>query len=288
MVDKMYCPNCNAWVEEPNVNTPGREWVLFHTGRCPKCETNLQSTSPDPKSKGLFQKLFRSGNTTLTEKQQKDTHQFKKNRDLPIIEPRDNEFVMAGPSSDKFTNAAGNPFTTRAVSKAGKLLFKCPTCPNTISVTMQQIDPIVGVNIVCSSCKKVCHVPGGYKSGPNPQGLRITGSVRVPIIKFYDWYFEHPFIISLIKSGQSELLNDYGLWASCGVCYHPFLPTVINAFAMTRRSYSLFFNARTSDSARDMEALRNGHCSQCPNNNLNVIVAEIPDYVRNTIIKLRN
>jgi hypothetical protein len=46
MHKKMFCPNCNVWVEEPSVNTPGREWVNFHTGHCPKCEAVLQPNPP--------------------------------------------------------------------------------------------------------------------------------------------------------------------------------------------------------------------------------------------------
>ncbi len=66
MGSKMYCPNCNSWIEEPNVNTPGREWVLFHNRHCPKCEKPLQSKAP-----GFFQKLFVAGVGLNKEKNEK-------------------------------------------------------------------------------------------------------------------------------------------------------------------------------------------------------------------------
>ncbi|MDP2919450.1 MAG: hypothetical protein Q8O43_04435 [Dehalococcoidia bacterium] len=46
MSEKMFCHRCNALIEEPSVNSPGPEWVRFHTGRCPKCETPLEHAAP--------------------------------------------------------------------------------------------------------------------------------------------------------------------------------------------------------------------------------------------------
>ena len=53
MGKKMFCPNCNMWVEEPSVHTPSREWVNFHTGRCPKCESVLQPAPLPQKEPGV-------------------------------------------------------------------------------------------------------------------------------------------------------------------------------------------------------------------------------------------
>jgi hypothetical protein len=186
-------------------------------------------------------------------------------------------------SNMEITIGAINPFTTEAVLKAGTILFKCPTCPNTVSVTLQQIDPIIGVSVACSSCKNICHVPGGYKTQLNPPELKITGSVRVPIAKYADWYYGHPYIKSLIRSSQSDLLFDYGLWAFCGACYHQFPATVLWGLSSAQRAGGFVFNARTSSSAKDMNALVAGHCSHCRHKELIVVVAEIPDYVRNVI-----
>jgi hypothetical protein len=199
-----------------------------------------------------------------------------------------NKQPAATSSSKGSTAATVNPFTTDVVIKSGILLFKCPTCPNTTSVTLQQIDPIIGVSVACSSCKNISHVPGIYKTEPKPPGMKITGSVRVPIAKFADLYFEHPLIQSLINSGQSDLLFDYGLWAFCGACYHQFPATVLWAFSMAHRTGGFVFNARTPDSAIDMNALRDGHCSHCQHKNLIVVVTEIPDYVRNVIMSKKN
>ena len=203
----------------------------------------------------------------------------------------DKKQAAAAPRTKKVTSASVNPFTTDTVLEAGITLFRCPTCPNTVSVAQQKIDQIIGVSVLCSSCKNVCHVPGCYRTDPKPPGMRITGSVRVPIARFGDWYYEHPVIASLIKNSQSDLLFNYGLWAFCGSCYHQFLPTVLNYFAMAQISFfsnpdwkgEFTFNARTPAAAADMDALRAGHCPQCQHNELIVVVTEIPDYVRDVI-----
>jgi hypothetical protein len=188
--------------------------------------------------------------------------------------------------------ASANPFTIDVVIKSGMLIFKCPTCPNALSVALQKIDPIIGVSLLCSSCKNISHVPGIYKTEPKPAGMRITGSVRVPVVKLSDFYHEHPLIKSLIESHQSDFLNDYGLWAFCSTCYHQYPSTVLTSLAMyqpmaQRGAGELTFMANTPTSAQDMDALLAGHCSQCNNNNLIVIVSEIPDYVRNVITSKR-
>ncbi len=46
MSRKMFCPHCNEYIEEPSVHSWGPEWVRFHTGRCPKCETQLREQQP--------------------------------------------------------------------------------------------------------------------------------------------------------------------------------------------------------------------------------------------------
>lgn len=191
--------------------------------------------------------------------------------------------------------ASANPFTADVVIKSGTLLFKCPTCPNNISVSLQNIDPIAGISVLCSSCKNIIHVPGIYKTEPKPAGMRITGGIRVPIAKFSDWYYEHPYIVSLINNKQSDLLFDYGLWAFCNTCHHQYSSTVLNYFAMAQATYfsdpnstdNFAFPAQTPESANDMAALRSGHCSHCQDKNLFVIVTEIPDYVRAIIASKR-
>jgi hypothetical protein len=191
------------------------------------------------------------------------------------------------PSNKETAAATVNPFTTDVVIKSGTLLFKCPTCPNILSATLHQIDPIIGVSLACSSCRNISHVPGIYKTEPKTPGMKITGSVRVLISKFADFYFEHPLISSLIDSGQSDLLFDYGLWAFCSACYHQFPATVLWAFSMVHRTGGFIFNAQTPDSTIDMKALRDGHCSHCQNKNLIVVVTDVPDHVRNVILSKR-
>jgi hypothetical protein len=176
-----------------------------------------------------------------------------------------------------------NPFTAEGIQNAGAFFFKCPTCSNTLSTSLLQIDPIIGVNVACPQCKNISHVPGAYKTWANPSGMKITGGVRVPVSQFGEWYFGHPLIQGLIKTGQSDLLYNHGLWAFCSTCYHQFPATVLSTFAIASRAGGLVFNARTPDSARDMDALRAGYCPQCQNTTLIVIAAEIPVYVRDVI-----
>jgi hypothetical protein len=181
-----------------------------------------------------------------------------------------------------------NPFTTDVAIKSGTLLFKCPTCPNTISVTLQQIDPIVGISVLCSSCKNISHIPGIYKTDPKPAGMRITGGIRVPIAEFSDWYYKHPLITSLVEKGQSDLLNDYGVWAFCSACYHQYPSTILTSLAISqsmaqRGAGGFMLMANTPDSKKDMNALGAGHCSHCNQTFLIVIATEIPDYVRSVI-----
>jgi len=204
--------------------------------------------------------------------------QKQSSKSIPPISPEQQQ---------KTPVASANPSTTDVVIKSGTLLFKCPTCPSNISVPLQNIDPIVGISVLCSSCKYISHVPGIYKTESTPPNTRITGSIRVPIAKLWDWYYEHPFIISLIKNSQATLLYDYGLWAFCGACYHQFPTTVLISFIMSHRANEITFFAQTPDSAGDMNALRNGHCSHCQHKELIVVVSEIPDYVRNIITSKR-
>jgi hypothetical protein len=173
-----------------------------------------------------------------------------------------------------------NPYTTNAVFETGKLVFECPNCRNLTRIALSEIKPIIGVNVLCENCKNVAHVPSGYRTTPNPADLKITGSVPVTIAKFGDWYFSHPLIESLINTGQSDLLFDYGLYGFCAKCYHQYQNTILGSLPIAQRSGGFFFSARTTESANDMNALRSGHCPSCGHDSLLVIAAEIPEYVR--------
>jgi hypothetical protein len=173
-----------------------------------------------------------------------------------------------------------NPFSTDAVIQGGELRFQCPTCPGGVAVDLGPMDPITGVNAVCPNCRNVSHVPGGYRAGQKPAGLRIWGGVKVPIARFGDWYAAHPLVASLVESGQSDILNDYGLWAFCASCYHQVPATVLTSLPMAQRASGFVFTARTPGSARDMESLVSGRCPSCGHGELIAIVADIPDYVR--------
>ena len=194
----------------------------------------------------------------------------------------------ATPGKPESAIGMNNPFTSDAVVKGEMIQFKCPTCPNTVSVALQQIDLIIGVSVLCPRCKNVAHVPGVYKTTPSSPGMKISGSVRVPISQFSDWFYAHPYITALIKSGQSELLYDYGLWGFCAACYHQFPATVLWSVSIAQRAGGFVFGAQTPESARDMNALIAGHCSHCQHRELIVVAAEIPDYVRDVILKKKS
>lgn len=67
-------------------------------------------------------------------------------------------------ASYQVPTAKETPCTTGVIQKAGLLEFKCPTCPGLVSVSVDQIDPLIGTNVVCPACKGVTHVPGSFKN----------------------------------------------------------------------------------------------------------------------------
>lgn len=226
--------------------------------------------------------------------------------------------------------STSTPFATDAVLIAGVIQFKCPTCPGTVSVALEKIDPIIGINIACPGCKGISHVPGVYKiedqktiilcencsqklrvpftepakelvvtcpkcrhefayhAEPKLPNNKICGSVRVPIANFSDLYYEHPIITSLISKGDSDILNDYGLWAFCAKCNYQFPSHLLTTLAINqsmakRGGGEMLFMANSSQSAKDMNALRAGHCSRCNHKDLIVVVTVIPDRVRTAV-----
>jgi hypothetical protein len=48
-----------------------------------------------------------------------------------------------------------NPFTSVGIRQAGTFLFKCPTSSKTLSTSLQQIYPIIGVKVSCQACKNI-------------------------------------------------------------------------------------------------------------------------------------
>jgi hypothetical protein len=65
---------------------------------------------------------------------------------------------------------------------------------------------------------------------------------------------------------------------------HPYPATRLWSFAMANRTGGFVFNARTPESARDFQALLDGHCSNCPGELLIVVAAEAPDNVLSVIL----
>ncbi|MHB1314575.1 MAG: hypothetical protein ACYCX2_03725 [Christensenellales bacterium] len=186
-------------------------------------------------------------------------------------------------------NANMNPTSTYILISGGKFTFKCPICQSTIIVSIQNVDAIIGINVICLSCKNVIHVPGGYKTWPKPSGLKITGGVQVPISNYVDWFFSHPLVVSLKKSNKMDLLYDYGLWGFCPSCYYQYSATVLSytfpVFHMSKPSEGFVLLTSRPDSENVVSSLKSGHCPKCSNTNLIVIVAEIPSYVQNIFFK---
>lgn len=56
MNKKMFCLSCNKWIEEPSVNSWGREWIDYHNGMCPICKSVLSNDQPPLRIKKKFQK----------------------------------------------------------------------------------------------------------------------------------------------------------------------------------------------------------------------------------------
>jgi len=181
-----------------------------------------------------------------------------------------------------------NPSTTAILSRTDKLVFKCPTCPANITVSLAQIDRIAGANVLCTGCKNIVHVPGAYGSNAKSVGLKITGGVTVTIADFNEWWGNHRLVASLLKDGELDLLYDYGLWAFCEKCYHRYHPYAVFCLPVGQRATSTKISTELMpESGRDLEALLSGYCPSCHHSRFIVIVAEIPDYVRTTIIKRR-
>lgn len=188
---------------------------------------------------------------------------------------------------------AGNPFATEAFFdiEPEELVFKCPSCPSAVRTSLNKIDPLVGAHVTCPGCMNIAHVPGSYKvkleSVPSKITGKITVGVSVAIAHFGEWYFGHPQVDSLIKAGQSDLLVDYGLWAFCAGCYHQYTATALIPFTLAQHARGSVFMARTPESAKDMQSLTSGRCLSCGHEDLIVIVSDIPDYVRNTLLAKR-
>jgi hypothetical protein len=109
----------------------------------------------------------------------------------------------------------------------------------------------------------------------------------VPISQFGEWYFNHPIFCSLLKTKDVDLLPQYGLWAFCAKCYHAYKSTILDELPMlqTMRKHggSLFFTAKSEESAIDLRSLASGHCPSCGHENLIAIMTDIPAYVREVI-----
>ena len=180
--------------------------------------------------------------------------------------------------------AAMNPTCTDYFISEGNIVFKCPTCQSAVFASIPQIDPIIGVNVVCTACGNISHVAGGYRTWPKLPDSKITGGVQVPISRYVDWFFSHPLVASLKKENQLDILYDYGLWGFCPGCHYQYASTVLAytfpVLQMSSPSAGLVLNTSKPNSARDTIALHEGHCPSCKSAYLIIIIADIPKYVR--------
>jgi hypothetical protein len=195
--------------------------------------------------------------------------------------------TIQGSSPNKYIGEL-NPSSNKVFIREDKLVFKCPTCPGEVTVSLNKIDAIVGITVQCPTYKNLAHVPGAFKIIVNPSGVRIIGGVHITIAKFGEWWYSHPLVDTLTKYNQINLLNDYSLWATCAECYHNYQPTVLFCLPRAQKSRNFEFNPRTPESALDMQSLRSGHCPSCNHNSLIAILADIPVYVSTYIETIRH
>jgi hypothetical protein len=176
-------------------------------------------------------------------------------------------------------------FLPDPVLRAGKVYYKCPACSTVINVPQNQVDPLVGLNVVCPECKLISHLPGAFHAEPVPPAYLIARGVQVHIDGFADWYYDNPAINKILQTAQTELLENYGLWGFCASCRHPFPAALLNSLAIDQSvapggGSGILLSARTADPGTDMQALRTGHCPQCGHTELVVISCAIPDALR--------
>jgi len=165
------------------------------------------------------------------------------------------------------------------------LRYLCPTCMLPVRVERSKIDPVIGINIGCSNCKNISHVPGAFRTGKLPSNLKITGGVIVPIKEFSEWYFYHPIVRSLMSTNQIDLLSQYGLFGFCEKCFHYYQSTVLIQLPVFLRMKpeQIIYNAKTPESAKDFHSLMSRKCPSCGHDKMIGIITNIPDYVRDAI-----
>jgi hypothetical protein len=154
-----------------------------------------------------------------------------------------------------------------------------------VRVERSKIDPVIGINVVCSNCKNISHIPGAFGRGTLPPNLKITGGVIVPIREFGDWYFHHPVAKSLMNKESTEFLYEYGLWGSCGKCFRQYEKTVLYVFPAYQdmNPEQITFMANSAESADDFRALMSGKCPSCGYDKMICIMTDIPGYVQEAI-----
>jgi hypothetical protein len=137
--------------------------------------------------------------------------------------------------------------------------FLCPTCLLPNSCSDSSIDEVVGVLVKCPHCVNVSHIPAAYKTHVNISSLAVRGGIIVPIAEFGDWFFAHP----CYSSADVELYGSHGLWGFCAGCHHLYASTVLAMLPSFDLFKGVTFNAKSNESARDFNALRNHHCPDC-------------------------
>ena len=165
------------------------------------------------------------------------------------------------------------------------LRFQCPTCRLPVRVERSKIDTIVGINVTCSNCKNISHVPGAFGTGILPSNLKITGGVIVPIKEFAEWYFHHPVMKSLMNEKKIELLFDYGLWGYCAKCFYQYKSTVLSILPVYQdiKPEKIVFMAKSDESVDDFNSLLSRECPSCGHDKIIGIITDIPDYVQEAI-----
>jgi len=162
--------------------------------------------------------------------------------------------------------------------------FSCPTCGLPNYCFFNDLNVESGALVACGHCGNISHVPGDFKTKTCPSDLIVNGCVYMSIDNFSDWFYAHPHF----SSDNAEIYGSYGLWAFCAKCKHQYSSTVLPMFPISDQAGGFMFNARTQESADDMNGLINRSCPSCGTSHLLSLMIPIPERIMTTINERRS
>lgn len=184
-----------------------------------------------------------------------------------------------------WTAGEANPTTTGIVrDRFTRLIqFGCPTCGRDVQCPSDRVEDDVGVMVECPHCDNISHVPAfDSKGSVQDSEIQIYCCVVVPTDEFPAWYFAHP----VVEDADPAMEASYGLWAWCASCKHQYRSSVLFSFALTDSVGSMVMNANSAESARDFNALVDGHCPECSHGELLALRLPIPPRLKELLGQL--